>query len=273
MARPQTCLVQVLKFTRYAPAVIAVVTLAVVLPVAAWGGDPAAIDLDHALQPPSWREPFGTDHLGRSLAARLDDGLWRTLTMLGIVMFTGVPVGIGLGLVAAIGPAPAARLALVLVRAGAAFPAFVVALASTAVFGLSPVTAGVAIGVSSAAQYGLVVAELARWTMGERFVLAAGALGVSRSGIAWRHLLPAVAPVLSRHLSTDLARAVLAYAGLAFIGLGADTGRPDWGALAWEYRHWASQAPWLLAAPVAAIAILAAGLSFSLDRGWSRDAT
>src|SRR5690606_14510795 len=49
------------------------------LVLAAWGIDVHRIDLSMALQPPSLEHPFGTDHLGRSVAARLADGLWRTL--------------------------------------------------------------------------------------------------------------------------------------------------------------------------------------------------
>jgi len=245
--------------------VLTVVGLVATLLVASRGGDPHAIDLLRALEPPSLAQPFGTDHLGRSVAARLAEGLWRTLAVLVLLTVIAIPAGLGLGLLAIFAPEVISRTVIGLARAGVAIPTFILALAATAVFGLSPVSAGVAIGVAAAAQYALLASEFGRTTLKEQFVLASVALGVSPTGIAVRHVVPAIAPVLCRHLSTDLARAVVAYAGLAFIGLGADTSRSDWGAMAWEYRTWVFDAPWLLAGPAAAVAVLAAGFSFSMD--------
>jgi ABC-type dipeptide/oligopeptide/nickel transport system permease subunit len=224
-----------------------------------------AIDLDRALLPPSKAHWLGTDHLGRDLAARLAAGGWRSLLALLLVAAIAVPLGLGAGLAAAVAGARLRGALLGLARAGVAVPVFVLALAFTAVAGLSPVTAGLAIGLAAAAQYALVSAGLARAVMGGGPVRAAAALGVSRRQIAWRHVLPELWPVLRRHLAADLGRAVLAYAGLAFIGLGAETGQPDWGAMVWEYRGFLFEAPWLLAGPVAAVALLALALHAALD--------
>jgi peptide/nickel transport system permease protein len=250
---------------RHALSMMAVAGFILILLFAARGDDPHAIDLLHALQPPSLDQPFGTDHLGRSVAARLADGLWRTLAVLFLLTAIAIPAGLGLGLLAIFGPEAMSRMAVCFARCGVAVPTFILALAATAVFGLSPVSAGVAIGVAAAAQYALLVSELGRTTLKEHFVLASVALGTSPTGIAVRHVIPTLAPVLRRHLSTDLARAVVAYAGLAFIGLGADTSRSDWGAMAWEYRAWLFDAPWLLMGPAVAVGVLAGGLSFAMD--------
>lgn len=234
---------------RHALSLLVVAGLVALLLLAARGSDPHAIDLLRALEPPSLAQPFGTDHLGRSIAVRLADGLWRTLAVLFLLTAVAIPAGFALGFLAIFGSEAISRFAICFARAGVAVPTFILALAATAVFGLSPVSVGIAIGVAAAAQYTLLAAELGRTALKEHFVLASVALGVSPVGIAIRHVLPTIAPVLRRHLSTDLARAVVAYAGLAFIGLGADTGRSDWGAMAWEYRAWVFEAPWLLFGP------------------------
>jgi peptide/nickel transport system permease protein len=148
---------------------------------------------------------------------------------------------------------------------GVAVPAFVLALAATAIFSLTPITAGIAIGMATAAQYALATAALGRSVLGEAYARAAVGLGAGPARIALMHVLPALIPVLRRHVASDAARAVAAYAGLAFIGLGADVGRPDWGAMVWEYRGVLFEAPWLLFGPVLATAWLATSLHLALD--------
>lgn len=208
---------------------------------------------------------MGTDMLGRDVAGRVASGFWRSLAVVAVMLASAVPLGIVLGLAIASGSPVPARAIGALARAGVAIPGFVLALAATAAFGLTPLTAGLAIGLACAAQYALATASLARSVLGEPYARAAVALGATRTRIAGLHVLPALAPVLRRHVASDAARAVAAYAGLAFIGLGADVGRPDWGAMVWEYRGALFEAPWLLAGPVLATAALATALHLALD--------
>lgn len=245
---------------------VAIVILFVLAALAlAYGGRGDGLDLARMLEAPSVEAPMGTDMLGRDVAGRVAQGFWRSLAVVAVVLMTAVPLGIGAGLAIATAPAGLSRPISVLARMGVAIPAFVLALAATAIVGLTPVTAGIAIGIAAAAQYALVTAALGRGVLGEAYARAAVALGVGRRRIAMTHVLPALVPVLRRHVASDAARAVAAYAGLAFIGLGADVGRPDWGALVWEYRGALFEAPWLLAGPVLATTMLATSLHLALD--------
>ena len=94
---------------------------------------------------------------------------------------------------------------------------------------------------------------------------AAGALGASGTHIMRRHVLPAVIGPLRARLGAGLARCVVSYAGLAFVGLGADTSTPDWGAMAWEYRAALFEAPRLLIAPVLMTTALALACHLLID--------
>jgi ABC-type antimicrobial peptide transport system permease subunit len=66
------------------------------------------------------------------------------------------------------------------------------------------------------------------------------------------------------YLGTKLGRVAIAYAALAFLGLGADTGRADWGAMMFEYRLFALERPLLLLAPGCALIVLCALLRVAI---------
>jgi len=243
---------------------IAWILLSILLMLPLAVGEQHTLDLDRALATPSLDLLLGADHLGRDVAARLAAGSWRSILVVAMVAAIAVPLGLVLGLAPSLWPA-AERPVEFVVRLFTAIHAFVLALAITALFGLSPVSAGLALGLAAAAQYGLVIAAHARACLREPYALAARALGASRFAITRRHILPAVLPPLRVHLGSDLARAVIAYSGLAFIGLGADTSAPDWGAMAWEFRYYLFDAPRLVVAPVVAITVLALSVHLLLD--------
>lgn len=144
-------------------------------------------------------------------------------------------------------------------------PTLVVALTAAALFGLNPVTAGAALGLAGIGPYTLFAHGLARRLLAEPFVRAARALGVAGPGLVLRHILPNMAPVLFAHIGANAGLAVTAYAALAFLGLGADPSRPDWGAMLFEYRMFIFDHPLLMVWPGLAIAVVAATLNATFD--------
>ena len=109
--------------------------------------------------------------------------------------------------------------------------------------------------------------------MVQPYWLATRALGVPLPRALSRHLLPALAAPLGALAGADAGRAVMLVASLGFLGLSADTGRPDWGAMVHEYRLHAFGRPLLVAAPVAAIAAVSLALHLILDQGGSANGT
>ena len=94
-------------------------------------------------------------------------------------------------------------------------------------------------------------------------------LDAMEEGLA-RHVWPVLRDAWLAWAGARLPRIALAYAGLAFLGLGADAGRPDWGAMVWEYRTYALAAPWLPMVPVLGLATLTLGLRAALGRAEAR---
>jgi peptide/nickel transport system permease protein len=240
--------------------------LALMLVGAVWQPhDPDAIDLALRFAPPSPAHWLGTDQLGRDMLSRLMVGGWRTAVVLGCVAAIGMVGGSIFGIAAAL--LGGWRGALIL-RAAEMFivvPTLVVALTAAALFGLNPVTAGTALGLAGVGPYTLFAHALAGRLMREPFVQAAGALGVGGTGLVLRHIVPNMTPVLFAHIGSNAGLAVTAYAALAFLGLGADPSRPDWGAMLFEYRMFIFDHPLLMVWPGLAIAGVAAILNAAFD--------
>lgn len=244
----------------------AMAVLALMLVGAIWQPhDPDAIDLALRFAPPSFGHWLGTDQLGRDVLARLMVGGWRTAVVLGCVAAIGMVGGSVFGIAAAMLGGWRAALILRTAEMFIVVPTLVVALTATALFGLNPVTAGAALGLAGIGPYTLFAHALARRLLGEPFVQAARALGVGGPGLVLRHLVPNMTPVLFAHIGANAGLATTAYAALAFLGLGADPSRPDWGAMLFEYRAFIFDHPLLMVWPGLAIAVVAATLNAAFD--------
>lgn len=245
---------------------LAALVLGVALTLAGVGNDPLAVDLDLTFARPSLAHPFGTDHLGRDLAARITAGAVPTLLAVSVALVASLGIGAAAGAAMALGPGAPRAIIGRAAETALAIPTFVAALLVAAVLGPGPIAIGVAIGVSTWAPYALTVQALTERVIAQDYWRAAVALGVGPYAGFRRHLLPALAPPLGALAGADAGRALMLSASLGFLGLAGDTGRPDWGGLALEYRMLMFQAPRLFLMPVAAIACLSLGAHLLLDR-------
>jgi len=229
--------------------------------------DPDAIDMMARHAPMSWTHLLGTDHLGRDLASRLMAGGWRTALVIlsvGLIAFFG---GATLGTSAAL---LGGWREIAILRAAEMFivvPTLIVALTAAAIFGLTPLSAGLALGLAGVGPYALLSHSLTKRALGLQFVQAAEALGVGRARLMTRHVLPTTLPVIFAYAGSQAGLAVVAYASLAFIGLGADPSVPDWGSMLYEYRIFIFDHPGLMIWPGLAIAMTTGLLNWHFDPG------
>ncbi len=230
-----------------------------------YGLDPHAVDLSNRLAGPSTEHPLGTDHLGRDLASRLIWGAVPSLVAIAIVLTGGLSLGIVGGGMIALGP-PGLRGAVKwLAETALAVPTLVTALVLSAVFGASPLTVALALLATSWAPYALTVAALFDRIRGEPYWRASEALGVRTATAVQRHMLPNAWPALGALAGADAGRAVILVASLGFIGLSADTGRPEWGGMIHEYRMFLFTEPRLILAPIVACTLVCVLLHGALD--------
>jgi peptide/nickel transport system permease protein len=97
------------------------------------------------------------------------------------------------------------------------------------------------------------------------FVDAARLRGESRTYLLVREILPNAMPPLIVEASVRFAYSIFLVASLGFLGLGVSPPSPDWGLQVNEARTFVSVAPWMMAFPSVAIALLVIGTSLMAD--------
>ena len=256
---------------RLPPALVvgAVLTGAVVLAALVsfvWTPYPVeAIDIARKLSAPSSAHPFGTDHFGRDVLSMIMVGARNSLAV------ALVAVGIGLGVGAPLGLAAAAMGGWVnetVMRANDlifAFPALILAVMITAVFGPGAINAIIAIGIFNIPVFARVArgAALSLWT--REYILAARTAGRSKLAISTEHILPNLLSLLIVQAAIQFALGIVAEAGLSYVGLGAQPPAPSWGRMLAEAQTMIGFAPWLAIIPGLAIVVIVLGLSLMGD--------
>lgn len=208
---------------------------------------------------------LGTDHLGRDVLSRLMVGA-RTSIAVGLIAVTlGMSAGVTLGAWAA---ARGGWVDEALSRASDlifAFPAVLIAILITSVLGASAQNAILAIALFNVPVFARVTrgAALALW--GRDFIRAATAMGRGPFGITLHHVLPNIVSVLIVQATIQFAVAILAEAGLSYLGLGAQPPLPSWGRMLRDAQTYIFQAPELAIWPGLAIASVVLGLNMLGD--------
>src|SRR5262245_522160 len=246
--------------------VITVVLLLTAVVSLVWTpADPLAMSIVARLQGPSSPHPFGTDQYGRDVLSRVMVGAVTSIAVGVIAVGLGAGIGVLLGIVSGyVGGWPDETL-MRLVDAVQGFPAILAALLFTAVFSPGVGISMVAIGLA----FVPVFARLTRSSFLElrerEFVLAARALGVGDGRLVVRHILPNTLPPLIIQATTSFPVAILAEAGLAYLGLGTQPPHPSWGLMLKEAQNFLSMNPWFAVFPGGAIALTVLGLNLVGD--------
>ena len=240
---------------RYALTVITVLVLVCVLSLVWLPHDPNAANAREAWLPPSPEHWLGTDGSGRDLASRLIAGSRVTvLVMLGAAVVSGA-IGLLLALPAALGPRWVREPLAIAIDVLIAFPTLLLAIMLAAVFGSGLAIVVAAVGVGFGVAIGRVVRAELRQVATHDYVLAARAAGLSRGRILSTHLLPNIAPVFTVQLSLSMGLAVLAEAGLSYLGFGAPRSIPSWGRMLAESQNYISVHPFVVVWPGLAITL------------------
>lgn len=258
---------------RGAAAGLAVVSAVLVLALLApWVApyDPGAQALDSGLSPPSRSHWLGQDKLGRDIFSRLAFGSRVSLSVglgtVSISLFLGLLAGSLSGFFGGRTDRLLMRLADMLL----AFPGILLAIGITAVLGPSLRNVLIALSVLGWVGYARLVRAQVLQVRELEFVQAAQAVGSPPSRLLLRHILPnALSPILVE-ATFGIARAIVAEAGLSFLGLGVQPPVPSWGAMISEGRHFLFVAPHLTLAP--GIAIMVTVMAFNFIGDGLRDA-
>ena len=227
--------------------------------------DPIAVDLLNSLKPPSLAHPFGTDHLGRDMLARVLHGARVDLQIGAIGVALPLVIGTVVGLIAGYfggwSDAVIGRVVDVVI----AFPFLVLVIAIVAMLGPGLVNLYIALTLVSWVLYARILRGETLALKQREYVLAARNLGYSDMRIMFRHILPnAIAPAFVFGMS-DFALDVQIGATLSFFGLGVQPPTPEWGLMIAEARTYLLTAPWLILPPGGAIILLSLVVSLIGD--------
>lgn len=228
--------------------------------------DVTQMAIGQRLLPPSAAHWLGTDHYGRDLLSMVMEGAQVSIAVALVAVVIGMGAGVPLGLIAA-----ARRGSLVdnaIMRGNDlifAFPSLVTAILITAARGPSALNAIIAIGIFNIPVFARVTrgAALPLWTLD--YIRAAQIAGKGAARISLEHILPNAANLLIVQATIQFSLGILAEAGLAYVGLGAQPPQPSWGRMLAEAQTLVAQAPHVALVPGLAIVLTVMGLNLLGD--------
>ncbi len=226
--------------------------------------DPTALRILDRLQSPRGAHWFGTDELGRDVFSRVIFGARYSLMIGALVVAISVTCGALLGLAAGYFrklDGPIMRV----VDALMSFPDILLAIALVAVLGASMTNVIIALSIVYTPRVARVVRASTLVVRELLFIEAAQALGVSTWRILLLHILPNIASPILVQATFIFAYAVLAEAGLSFLGVGVPPALPTWGTMIASGQQFAHQAIWLVVFPGFAIILSALSLQMVGD--------
>ena len=217
------------------------------------------------LAPPSLGHPLGTDNIGRDLLSRIIVGARISMVVgLSTVALAGV-IGIMLGVAAGYYGGWVDMIVMRIIDVLWAFPNFVLAVMLVAIFGLGLVNVIVAIALAYVDDFARVIRGMVLMLKEEDFVTAGRAMGSSNRRLMFRHIFPNALPPVIVQASVFIAAAILAEAGLTFLGLGVSPLTPTWASILNDARPFFTRAWWLATFPGLVIMLVVLAVNFVGD--------
>lgn len=224
--------------------------------------DIAALDVSARLATPSARHWLGTDHFGRDMLSMLMVGARVSAAVALLAVSLGAALGVPLGLWAAARRGSLADDLLMRVNDLIfAFPALIIAILLSASFGPGADKAILAIGIFNVPVFARITRAGALSVWSREFILAARMAGKGALRISLEHVLPNIANLLIVQATIQFSLAVLAEAGLSYVGLGAQPPLASWGRMLADSQTMIGFAPRLAILPGLAILLAVLGLN------------
>lgn len=244
--------------------VLSVLTLAAIFAPFLTPYDPSAQDFA-MIGAPSWAHPLGTDDLGRDLFSRLIHGARISLFVGTSTVLMALVAGIVLGVSAGYYGGWLDTIIMRYIDLQWAFPNFIIAVYLVAVFGTGLSNVIIAISLAFIDDFARIARGMVLTIKEEQYIAAARTLGASDNRIMWRHILPnATAPIIVQ-ATVSVSYAILAEAGLSFLGLGVQSSTPTWGLILADSRSFISRAWWLGVFPGLFIMVTVLSINFLGD--------
>lgn len=234
--------------------------------------DPLEIIPRAAKKGPSAEYPFGTDNIGRDVLSRVIYGARISIGVGLIAVFIGMVSGTFFGMLAGFYGGRMDSLIMRFIDIMLAFPGLILAIAIVAILGPGLTNAMIAVGISVMPVYARTVRGNILSVKTNEYIEAARAIGAPDWRLMLRHILPNVMAPIIVVATVNVGTAILAAAGLSYLGLGAQPPSPEWGAMLSVARNYLRDTWWMATFPglsimmiVLAVNLLGDGLRDVLD--------
>ena len=232
--------------------------------------DPYEQHLDQVLLKPGSQHWLGTDTIGRDILSRIIYGS-RTSLAVGIVALgIAATIGITIGLTAAYFGGWVYNILMRIVDSLMCFPMILLALVIAALLGGGLTNVMIALGIALLPGYARVMSAQVLSVKENDYILAEHATGTGHIPIMFRHIFPNCLPPLIVMITMQLGAAILAEAGLSFLGVGIQPPAAAWGSMVNDGRQYLISNPILSFAP--GVAIMLVVFSFNMVGDGLRDA-
>lgn len=227
--------------------------------------DPNVMDIAHKLQPPSLSHLLGTDQFGRDVLSRIMVGS-KLVLLVGIsVVAIALVIGGGLGILAGYYGGMVDSAIMKLIEIKMAFPGTLLALMLIAIASPSVAIIILALSIMNIPRFTRVVRSGYLQYKNATFVEAAKVLGLSNTRIMLVHILPNISSSIYVTAALSFSSAILAEAGLSYLGLGLQPPLASWGKMLNEAQPYMIQAPLLAIIPGIMITMIVLGFNLLAD--------
>jgi peptide/nickel transport system permease protein len=218
--------------------------------------DPYEVNLAQTLKPPSKEYLLGTDPAGRDLLSRIIYGS-RISLMVGVVAIVLASiVGFAMGLAAGYFGGNTNRIIMRFTDALMSLPGVMLALIIAALLGSGLKNIMLAIAIAMVPGSCRLMCGQALTVREADYIVALRALGGSNLRIILRHVLPNCFPPLIVLMTMEMGGAILAEAGLSFLGIGIEPPLAAWGSMVSSGRQYLASNPIISLAPGLAVMLI-----------------
>ena len=227
--------------------------------------NPRQANIVERLQGGSTSHYFGTDKVGRDIFSRIVYGTRISLKVGLIAMTFSVGFGTLFGAIAGYYGGRLDNLIMRVMDMMLAMPSILLAMVIVTILGQSLTNAIIAVSIVYIPQYARILRAVVLKVRELDYVTAAKVIGASNNRIICTTILPNCLAPLIVQATLGIGAAILDAAGLSFLGLGAEIGEPEWGAMLNENRDLIRRSPLAVTAPGVAIFLIVLGFNLLGD--------
>ena len=249
--------------------ITAVIVLVILLGVFWTPYNPTTMNSAEKLQGITLRHPMGTDNMGRDVLSRVMYGSRITLLIAIGTVAIGAVVGTIIGALTGYFGGMFDEVTMRIIDALFAFPSILLALVIVSVFGTGWLQLLISLGIAFVPSYARIVRGEVLRCRNMDYVENARLQGVSNFRMIFVHILPNIKGVMASSIMIGFNNAVLAEAGLSYLGVGSQPPYASLGKMLSDAQQYMFTTPSYVLCPGIVIVLMVLGFAF-LGEGISR---